>query len=152
MSVDITLTNEIRVPRSREWLCRGLPFPQETLNDVEALRVRDEGGRELPLGTKELARWPDGSLKWVLLQFPVSFYIYPLRPAGSQVPFDVFKSSFDRSALLYEFYISQGILELFQFCLGPFMPCFRVFILIIVSIFIVTKSISRLRILYPGYS
>ena len=73
MAVDITLANEIRVPRRGEWLCRGLPFPEGSLTDSARLTLKDESGRVLPLGSEVLARWPDGSPKWALLQFPVDF-------------------------------------------------------------------------------
>jgi len=73
MPVDIVLANEVRVRREGEWLCRGVPFPQGTLRDTAPLRLRDEAGREVPLDTEALARWPDGSVRWALLQFPVTF-------------------------------------------------------------------------------
>ena len=73
MAVDITLANEIRVPRRGEWLCRGLPFPEGSLTDAARLTLKDETGQVLPLASEVLARWPDGSLKWALLQFPVHF-------------------------------------------------------------------------------
>lgn len=44
MPVDVTLANQIRVQRQREWLCRGLPFPQGMVADVGGLRLRDEAG------------------------------------------------------------------------------------------------------------
>lgn len=73
MHAAFTLTNEIRVRREKEWLCRGIPFPRGALNDVGSLRLQDESGHDLPLGTEKIASWPDGSVKWALLQFPVSF-------------------------------------------------------------------------------
>ena len=73
MAVEITLANEIRVPRSGEWLCRGIPFPQGILADPGNLILKDQTGRVLPLGTEPMARWPDGTVKWALLQFPVDF-------------------------------------------------------------------------------
>ncbi len=76
MPVDVTLANEIRVQRQGEWLCRGLPFPRGTVRDVGGLRMRDETGAETPLGSEVLASWPDGSVKWALLQFPVHFEGY----------------------------------------------------------------------------
>jgi hypothetical protein len=57
MAVDITLANEIRVPRSGEWLCRGIPFPEGVLADTEGLTLKEETGRALPLGSEVLGRW-----------------------------------------------------------------------------------------------
>lgn len=47
----------------------GLPFPKKTLAGSEPLCLRDEGGRTVPVQTEVLARWPDGSAKWLLLDF-----------------------------------------------------------------------------------
>ena len=73
MAADITLANEIRVPRRGEWLCRGLPFPEGSLTDSARLTLKDETGQVLPLASEALARWADGSVKWALLQFPADF-------------------------------------------------------------------------------
>ena len=73
MAVDIELKNELRVRRTREWLCRGVPFPQGALTDVTALRLRNEAGDVVPLTVEKSGCWPDGSVQWALLQFPISF-------------------------------------------------------------------------------
>ncbi|MCC6443173.1 MAG: hypothetical protein IT210_06925 [Armatimonadetes bacterium] len=73
MTVPLRLSNEIRVSRPGEWLERGVPFPEGLLREAGSLRLSDEAGRAVPLSADILARWPDGSLKWALLQFPVSF-------------------------------------------------------------------------------
>lgn len=46
----------------------GLPFGRGELRDAAQVRLRD-GANELPLQTEVLARWPDGSVKWLLLDF-----------------------------------------------------------------------------------
>lgn len=48
----------------------GIPFGRGELTDVTRVRVSDEE-RELPLQTEVLARWPDGSVKWLLLDVQV---------------------------------------------------------------------------------
>lgn len=73
ITVGITLKNEIRVQRRNEWLCRGVPFPEGVLKDINRLRLQDEQKKDVPMAAEELGRWPDGSVKWALLQFPVSF-------------------------------------------------------------------------------
>jgi hypothetical protein len=73
MAVDIDLKNELRVRRVRDWLCRGVPFPQGALTDVAALRLRNEAGDVVPLAAEKSACWPDGSVQWALVQFPISF-------------------------------------------------------------------------------
>ncbi|HSB15320.1 MAG TPA: hypothetical protein VLE22_12745 [Bryobacteraceae bacterium] len=47
----------------------GVPFPEGALGSDENLRVLDQAGRELPLQSRMQARWKDGSVKWVLLDF-----------------------------------------------------------------------------------
>ncbi|MAE61289.1 MAG: hypothetical protein CMJ49_08035 [Planctomycetaceae bacterium] len=73
MHTEIQLKNELRIRRESEWLCRGVPFPQGALTDVSALSLQDESGGQQTLATEALGHWPDGSVKWALLQFPVSF-------------------------------------------------------------------------------
>lgn len=52
----------------RAWpLTVGVPFAAGTLRDGEALVVRDEQGAALPTQTRMLARWPDGSVRWLLV-------------------------------------------------------------------------------------
>lgn len=46
----------------------GIPFSRGELADPAQVRLRD-GARELPLQTEVLAHWPDGSVKWLLLDF-----------------------------------------------------------------------------------
>jgi len=47
----------------------GLPFPKGLLPTPEALTLFDAAGDAIPLQTAVLARWSDGSAKWVLLDF-----------------------------------------------------------------------------------
>ena len=73
MHTEIQLKNELRIRRESEWLCRGVPFPQGALTDEAALGLQDEFGEQQTLATEALGHWPDGTVKWALLQFPVSF-------------------------------------------------------------------------------
>ena len=54
----------------------GVPFPKGVLGSERQLRLLDGQGREAPLQVETLARWPDGSVKWALLDFQA--------PAGGQ--------------------------------------------------------------------
>ncbi len=47
----------------------GVPFPKGALGADHWVRVVDSNGIERPLQTETLARWDDGSVKWVLLDF-----------------------------------------------------------------------------------
>jgi hypothetical protein len=47
----------------------GVPLPKGLLTDPEAVCLRDPAGRLVPLQRLPLARWSDGSEKWLLLDF-----------------------------------------------------------------------------------
>src|SRR5579884_851287 len=47
----------------------GIPLPKGMLEEADALSLSDAKGCAIPLQAAPLARWSDGSLKWVLLDF-----------------------------------------------------------------------------------
>ena len=52
----------------RAWpVTSGLPFAPGELRDATRIRVLDSDGRPLPACASGLATWPDGSLRWALL-------------------------------------------------------------------------------------
>ncbi len=60
------------VARHGQPVTHGCPFPAGALSDAERVRLVEDGGGELPLETSVLARWPDGSIKWLLLDTQAS--------------------------------------------------------------------------------
>jgi len=50
-----------------------MPFPRGVLDAAENVRLLNPGGDECPCEISETARWPDGSVKWVLLDFQATF-------------------------------------------------------------------------------
>ena len=58
-----------RSPQARhgEPLTAGLPLPRGRLVDHTRLEVVDSGGRPCPSAARVLERWPDGTIRWVLL-------------------------------------------------------------------------------------
>lgn len=60
------------VARHHQPVTHGCPFPAGALTDPERVRLVAAAGVELPLQTTVLARWPDGSVKWLLLDTQVS--------------------------------------------------------------------------------
>lgn len=48
----------------------GVPLPQGTAPEGTRFVLREETGGSVPLQTSVLARWKDGSARWVLLDFP----------------------------------------------------------------------------------
>jgi hypothetical protein len=49
----------------------GVPLPRGSIQRPDQLRIFD-GERELPVQSRTLAYWPDGTIKWLLLVFPLS--------------------------------------------------------------------------------
>ena len=62
---------QIREPagiRRRHWpLTTGIPFARGTLRATDQLQVCDADGQPLPSSATVMATWPDGSVKWALL-------------------------------------------------------------------------------------
>lgn len=58
--------------RRENWpVRRGVPFPKGELDSADCVRLVGPGGEECPCEVRETARWADGSVKWVLLDFQV---------------------------------------------------------------------------------
>ena len=66
------------VERRNEIVTSGVPFPQGAVRTVQDLGLRDDAGKEVPCQFTPLARWDDGSLQWVLLEFTTDL------PAGAK--------------------------------------------------------------------
>jgi exo-rhamnogalacturonan lyase-like protein len=60
------------VARQHEPVSIGVPFPRGRHADLSGLVVHDGGMRPLPTQWDVLARWPDGSVRWALLDFIAS--------------------------------------------------------------------------------
>ncbi|MGD9495657.1 MAG: hypothetical protein AB7Y46_05040 [Armatimonadota bacterium] len=56
-------------PGERCPVTSGIPFPQGALGSAEHVRMLDAAGEEIPLQAEVLTRWPDGTIKWLLLDF-----------------------------------------------------------------------------------
>jgi hypothetical protein len=69
--VELTVREPAGVARVHEPVTTGLPFAQAALPAAPPLALVDARGGYVPLQTRVLARWPDGSVKWVLLDFQV---------------------------------------------------------------------------------
>ncbi len=71
-SIPIIIEEIAGINRYNEPVIVGIPFPRGLLKDVSSLRLHDSKHGHLPLQTQTLARWSDGTSKWVLLDFQVS--------------------------------------------------------------------------------
>lgn len=59
-------------PRGSWPIASGVPFPQGALASRDHVRLLDGEGREIPAQFTVLSRWPDGSIKWLLVEFLAS--------------------------------------------------------------------------------
>lgn len=56
-------------PRRREPVTCGLPWPRGAVRSASQLRLVGPGGRFETVQTRVLDRWPDGSIRWCLIDF-----------------------------------------------------------------------------------
>lgn len=69
LSVPLTVSDSIGVTRKSEAVCSGIPFSEGILQSEDQLYVESEEGTPLVTQTKVLGQWPDGSVRWLLVQF-----------------------------------------------------------------------------------
>ena len=69
--VEFKVSEPTGLARSGWPVTSGIPLAAGELADAETTALFDEHGREVPLQTEALARWPDGSVRWLLLDFQV---------------------------------------------------------------------------------
>ncbi len=70
--VRLTVSEPSQVARSNWPVTSGVPLPSGALRDADHAALYDDEGKQLPLQTEALVRWPDGSIRWLLLDFPIS--------------------------------------------------------------------------------
>jgi len=67
--VKLTVAEPSGVERTAWPVTSGVPFAQGALTDPNTTALFGPDGKEIPLQTEALARWPDGSVRWLLLDF-----------------------------------------------------------------------------------
>ncbi len=65
----LTVRNSDDVARHSAPVRSGMPFPQGVLGSSRTMRLLDSSGTEIALQTRTLGRWPDGTVKWALVDF-----------------------------------------------------------------------------------
>ena len=70
--VTITVENPSPDAALRAPVCAGIPFARKTLPRTSALSLKDSSGTAVPVQAQCLSRWPDGSCRWVLVDFTAS--------------------------------------------------------------------------------
>ena len=69
--IHLTIQEPSNIERVQWPVTSGIPFAQGALSNAESTALFDTAGREWPLQTEALAKWPDGSIRWLLLDFVV---------------------------------------------------------------------------------
>ena len=92
----LTVRNPSGVARQASPVRSGVPFPRGVLGSSRNMRLLDSSGSEAPLQTRTLGRWPDGTVKWTLVDFQADVLAsseseYTLE-YGSAVSRDTFES------------------------------------------------------------
>jgi len=67
--IPLTVTNPLDVPRTAVPITSGIPMPQGALQPSDSLCLTDGDGAAVPAQFEPLAFWPEGSVKWALLDF-----------------------------------------------------------------------------------
>ena len=68
---ELTVTEPTGVRRDGWPVTSGIPIPQGRMTDAARATLHQANGQVVPLQTEALSRWPDGSIKWLLLDFQV---------------------------------------------------------------------------------
>jgi exo-rhamnogalacturonan lyase-like protein len=72
-SAKTTLTVSTQPGAGRSSSCEpitvGIPMPRGLVNDARGIGLVDAGGKTVPLQALPTERWPDGSIRWALLDF-----------------------------------------------------------------------------------
>jgi len=69
LPVRLTVAETGGVVRPNWPVTSGVPLPRGAVKDVRALALKDTAGTPVPCQVDAVTRWPDGSLKWVEVNF-----------------------------------------------------------------------------------
>ena len=72
MRVPLTVREWSGIARAHEPVTAGVPFAPGALRDVSALAALNEKGERIPAQFTVTAKWPDGSVRWLLCDFQAS--------------------------------------------------------------------------------
>ncbi len=69
LAVDLRIVEPVGVARQAAPVTTGVPLPRGSVRDGARLWVSDARGDAVPAQTAALERWPDGSVRWLLVDF-----------------------------------------------------------------------------------
>ncbi|MBT3380548.1 MAG: hypothetical protein HN742_32205 [Lentisphaerae bacterium] len=74
--IPLTVSETVGVVREKWPVTSGVPFPEGQLGSADNLRLLDSDGAPVPVQCQTLAEWPDGSVRWALLDFQANVTAY----------------------------------------------------------------------------
>ncbi len=80
MRQKLTFTNRVHLGFASQPMRHGVPWPQGAVKQGMPITAMDEHGRAVPVGTRTLNLWPDGSVQWTLADVALDF-----EPSGTRV-------------------------------------------------------------------
>jgi hypothetical protein len=91
LRIPILVENSSKEAAEAAPVSAGIPFARRTLADVKTLALSGADGKAVPLQAQCLSRWPDGSCRWVLVDFQASLVAggrseLSLSVGGNQMP------------------------------------------------------------------
>lgn len=95
--MELLLTETTGSHRTNEYVRISVPFSRGALKSEQHLELCTRDSGPLPLQTSALKRWPDGSVKWLLLDFPATvpadatacYYLHPATEPASEPAYGI---------------------------------------------------------------
>lgn len=72
IQIPLTITNNTELERDNEPVSIGVPLPRSLVYEASMLGIKNHDDNYIPVQGTILSRWPDRSIKWVLLDFQIS--------------------------------------------------------------------------------
>ena len=98
------------VARRNYPVTHGCPFPQGHLFDTQHVRIVNGERVEIPVQSRILASWPDGSIKWLLLDTQIDLRPREVVPLSIEYGDKMYKTDDDRpyTGKVFDLYKSNG--------------------------------------------
>ena len=95
--IRLVVSDQMGAARTGEIVCSGVPFAKGILQPNQPVHVVKFRGDQLPTQAKVLGQWPDGSVRWLLVQFPADcpanaqgeYYLVPDQGPEPETPLTV---------------------------------------------------------------
>jgi hypothetical protein len=95
--IRLVVSDQMGAARTGEIVCSGVPFARGILQPHQPVHVVKFRGNQLPTQAKVLGQWPDGSVRWLLVQFPADcpangqseYYLVPDQGPEPETPLTV---------------------------------------------------------------